>query len=89
MPQLTGEIHSIKETQQVSDNFSKREFIVITDKGTNFPQYIKLEFTQANCSKLDAHKVGENVIVEYNLRGNLSKDSQTAYVSLQAWAIKI
>lgn len=88
MPQLQGQIHSIGQTKQVTDNFSKREYIVITDKETSYPNYIKLEFTQANCSNLDVHKVGDNVIVEYNLKGNLSKDETTAYNTLQSWAIK-
>lgn len=88
MPQLQGEIYSIGETKQVTDNFSKREFIVITDKSTNYPNYIKLEFAQANCSKLDDHKVGDLVTVEFNLKGNLSKDGNMAFNTLQAWAIK-
>ena len=34
MAQLKGLIHHIGETQKVNDNFSKREFILITEHDT-------------------------------------------------------
>jgi len=84
--QINGEIHSIKSTQQVSDNFSKREFILITDQLTPYPQHIKFEFTQSKCNLLDNYNDGDKVSVDFNLRGNLHKD--TAFVTLQAWKIE-
>jgi len=86
MPQLNGEIHSIKQTQHISDKFAKREFIVVTEQSTPYPQYIKMEFTQDKCSLLDQYIEGQQVSVDYNLKGNLHKD--TSFVSLQAWKIQ-
>ena len=84
--QLNGVIHMIKETQVVSDKFQKREFIVETKE--QYPQFIKLEFTQDKCTLLDKYKVGQEVSVDYNLRGNLAKTNDNAFVSLQAWKIE-
>lgn len=84
--QINGEIHSIKSTQQVSDNFSKREFILVTDQSTPYPQHIKLEFTNQKCNILDNYNEGDKVSVDFNLRGNLHKD--TAFNTLQAWKIE-
>lgn len=86
MPQLNGVIHSIKQTQNISDKFSKREFILATEHATPYPQYIKMEFTQDKCILLDQYAEGDNVSVDFNLRGNLHKD--TAFVTLQAWKIQ-
>ena len=47
MAQLKGLIHHIGETQKVNDNFSKREFILITEHDTQFPQYITLACNNA------------------------------------------
>jgi hypothetical protein len=84
--QLNGVIHTIKQTQVVSDKFQKREFVVETKE--QYPQFIKLEFTQDKCTLLDKYQVGQEVSVDYNLRGNLAKTNDNAFVSLQAWKIE-
>lgn len=89
MAQLNGTIHHIGDTQKVSDKFKKREFIVITEQSTPYPQYIKLEFTQDKCEILDKYFEGMDVSVDYNLRGNLHpRDQKVAFVTLQAWKIE-
>lgn len=80
-----GIIHLIGEKKQVTDNMQKQEIIINTQE--QYPQYIKIEFVNAKCDLLNGFGMGREVTVSINLRGNLSKDGQTAYVSLQGWKI--
>ncbi len=87
--QVNGELHHIDVTKQVNDNFSKREFVLITEQNTPRPQYIKMEFVQAKCNLLDNYQVGDKVSVDFSIKGNLDKnDSTKAYTKLEAWKIE-
>lgn len=83
--EVKGIIHLIGEKKQVTDNMQKQEIIINTQE--QYPQYIKIEFVNAKCDLLNGFGMGREVAVSINLRGNLSKDGQTAYVSLQGWKI--
>ena len=80
----TGTIVSIADTQNVSDKFQKREFIV-TDKTEKYPQTISFECQQTHCGLLDSFRVGSLVDVEFNLRGKPYKERN--YNTLVAWKI--
>ena len=86
---LTGKIVAIMDVQVLKNDFSKREFVIETDD--QYPQMVKLEFTQAKCSVLDTEKVGNQVTVSFNVRGNkwTNKDGKDVYfVSLNAWRLE-
>lgn len=89
---LKGKIKEIFDTQQVSDRFSKREFVVEYIDNPQYPQYIKFEMTQDKCDLLDQYKVGNEVDVQFNVRGRAWTNQQgvTQYFNtLQAWRIDI
>ena len=64
-----GIIKLIRDTQSVSEKFSKREIILTEDFTSQYPQVRIYELQQDNCSKLDNFKVGDEVIVEFNRNG--------------------
>ena len=87
---ITGVIYKIDETQQVSEKFSKREFVV-TDTTSMYPQDISFQATQDKCSMLDAVQVNDQVEVSFNLRGRewTSPQGEVKYFnSLEAWRIE-
>ena len=84
--ELTGKIKVINDTQTFDSGFQKREFVVTTND-PNYPQDIKLELIKDKCSVLDTYKVGQDVKVSFNLRGNEFKGKY--YVNLQAWRIEL
>lgn len=88
--ELTGQIKAINPIQIVSDKFSKRELILITEGSTQYPQFVKVEFTQDKCNLLDSFKVGQDVKVGINIRGREYNGANGIqyFVTIQGWSIK-
>lgn len=91
MYQLTGKLRVKKQTQQVTDSFKKREF-VITDDSSNYPQHVLFQLIQDKCDLLDPFNEGEEVKVSFNLRGREwtnPKDGEVRFFnSLDAWKLE-
>jgi hypothetical protein len=90
MFKIEGTIKVLNDTVQVTEKFSKREF-VITDESSMYPQDILFQLAQDNCSILDGLKVGENVEVSFNLRGRewTSPQGEVRYFNtLDAWRVE-
>ena len=88
---ISAKVLEISETQQVSDSFRKREFVVEYAENPQYPEYIKFETIQSNCDQLDQVKIGENVNIQFNLKGRRWTDPQgnvKYFNSLQAWRIE-
>ena len=66
---MKGVIKVIRQTQQVSDKFSKREFVVTDGTDDKYPQDIMFELTQDKTGLLDSVMEGQEVEVSFNLRG--------------------
>jgi hypothetical protein len=66
---MKGVIKVIRQTQQVSDKFSKREFVVTDGSEEKYPQDIMFELTQDKTTLLDSIMEGQEVEVSFNLRG--------------------
>lgn len=90
MFKLTGTVKVLNNTVQVSEKFSKREFVV-TDTTSMYPQDIMFQATQDKCSMLDAVQQGDQVEVSFNLRGRewTSPQGEVKYFNtLEAWRIE-
>lgn len=88
--QLTGKLKKIDPIVQVSDKFSKREF-VLTDESSQYPQDILFQSVQDKCSLLDTYNVGDVVQVSFNLRGRewTSPQGEVKYFNtMEAWRIE-
>jgi hypothetical protein len=73
---MKGVIKVIRPTQQVSEKFSKREFVVTDSSDDKYPQDIMFELTQDKTSLLDSIMEGQEVEVSFNLRGREWKSPQ-------------
>lgn len=88
--QLTGKLIVKNETQQISDKFSKREFVIETQD--TYPQSILFQLTQDKCALLDNAKVGDTLTVSFNLRGRgwTNPQGETKYFNtIEAWRIEL
>jgi len=87
--ELNTKIHSIGETQNVTDTFSKREFVVETQE--DYPQFLLLQVIKDKCGVLNNYKVGQNVKVSLNLKGRLwtnKEGVEKCFNTLECWRIE-
>ena len=80
------------ETVQVSERFRKREFVVEYTTNPDFPEYIKFELTQDRCELLDGFEAGQEVRIEFDLKGRRWTDPQGQvkyFNSLRAWRLNL
>ena len=90
MFKLTGTVKLIKDTVQISEKFSKREF-VINDTSSMYPQDILFQAVQDKCSMVDGFSENDQVEVSFNLRGRewTSPQGEVKYFNtLDAWRIE-
>ena len=90
MYKMTGIVKMVGETVQVSEKFSKREFVV-TDQSTLYPQDILFQSVQDKTSLLDDIAEGQEVEVSFNLKGRewTSPQNEVKYFNtLEAWRIE-
>ena len=87
--ELQGKLIFKGDTQQVTEKFSKRDFVLETDE--KYPQQIKFELHQDRTDLIDVYNINEKITVSFNLRGRSYTDKQgeTQYSNtLQAWKIE-
>lgn len=86
--EIKGKLEVIYDETQVTDKFRKREFVLMIQEG-QYPEYPKFQLVQDKCNLLDRFKVGDEVIVSFNLRGKpFAKNGITTYyTNLDVWKI--
>lgn len=85
MYEARGALKLIGDLQTFPSGFSKREFVVTTahDK---YPQDLKFEIVKDKCPLLDAFTVGDEVVVNFDIRGNEYNGKH--FVNLSCWKIQ-
>jgi hypothetical protein len=85
---ITGSLKVKNDTIQVSEAFSKREFVLTVVDGA-FSNDILIQLTKDKCSLLDAFNIGDMLEVEFNLKGRgvELKGAMRYFNSIEAWKI--
>ena len=88
--EVIGTIKAKFDTVKVSDRFQKREFVLTTEGNTPYPQHVSFQVTQDKCSLLDQFREGEEVKIQFNLRGREWNGPQGIkyFNTLEAWRIE-
>jgi hypothetical protein len=81
---IKGKIKSVGQTEQKSDKFAVRTFVV-TIEG-KYPELIEFQLVNNNTLIIDPFSAGDEVDVHFNLKGREYKGR--VYNSLQAWKIE-
>lgn len=84
MYEAAGKIKLISDTQNFPSGFSKREFVVTT-ADSKYPQDLKFEVVKDKCELLDSYKEGQEVQVNFDIRGN--EYNGKYYVNLSCWKL--
>ena len=93
--EFTGIVHKIFDTEQISDTFKKREFIIessVEAKDNFYTELISFQFIQDKCDFLDNIQVGQKVDIAFNLKGRKWTNPQGIdkyFNTLQAWKINV
>ena len=87
---IEGKLIEKYDTQDITNSFKKREFVVEYAENPQYPEFIKFELIQTNCQQLDDFEVGDEMSISFNLKGrkwNDPKGGVKYFNSLQAWRL--
>ncbi|MEE3331780.1 MAG: DUF3127 domain-containing protein [Myxococcota bacterium] len=88
--EITGRLHVISEAQQKSERFRLRQFVVELGDNPQYPQHVQFQLTGDRCENLDGFNVGDEVKLEFSLRGREWTSPQgdvKFFNSLDVWRI--
>lgn len=83
--QVDGKLHKVFDTEQKSEKFRAREFVIEIVDG-NYAQMIKFQLTQDKCELIDDYNEGDEITVHFNLRGR--EWNERFFTNLDAWRIE-
>lgn len=80
-----GKLYRKFATESKSASFQAREFVIETND-SNYQQYIKFQLTQDKCALIDNINEGEEVKVQFDLRGR--EWNEKFFTNLNAWKVE-
>lgn len=91
--EITGKLIAVSDTQQISDRFKKREFVLEISEEVNgnvYTNFAKMQLVQNKCEIIDNYNVGDDLKVSFNIKGNKwERDGNVNYITnLDAWRIE-
>ena len=89
--EIKGYIKKIEKAVQVTDRMKKANLILETDRSSDYPQTICIEFINDSIDYLSQFKENDFVNIGLNLRGRewTNPEGQTKYFnSIQGWRIE-
>lgn len=92
--EIEGKLIEKFATQQVTDTFRKREFVIEKTEegfgGRTFTETIKFQLIQDRCDELENFKVNDDIKVTFNIKGRRwEKDGRVNYFNnLEAWKLE-
>lgn len=87
---LTGILYRKMDKQQITEKFSKRDFVIETND-EQYPQLVKFELVNDKTDLIDNYEEGQKITVKFNVTGREWKkdDGTVAYfTALKAWRIE-
>ncbi|MEL6277218.1 MAG: DUF3127 domain-containing protein, partial [Bacteroidota bacterium] len=83
--EVVGKLHKKFETENKTDTFRAREFVIEVDGG-NYPQFVKFQCVQDRVTIIDDYSEGDQIKVHFDLRG---REWQGKYfTNLNAWRVE-
>ena len=81
---IKGKIKSVGQTEQKSDKFAVRTFVLEIEG--KYPEVIEFQLINNNTFIIDTYKIGDEIDVQFNLKGR--EHNGRVYNSLQVWKIE-
>jgi len=90
--EISGSVIVKEDTVDISASFKKREFVieVVNERNSDWNDFIKFQLTQDRCNLLDPIQMGDQIKVNFNIKGRKwERDGKVNYFSnLEAWRIE-
>jgi hypothetical protein len=90
--QFKGQAHIVGAEIVKSDKFKVRQLVVKDDSNPQYPNYVEFQFSNKNCDKLNGINPGDEITVDYNLRGRewTSPTGEVKYFNtLDGWKVEV
>jgi hypothetical protein len=88
--EITGKLVSKKATEQITDTFKKREFVIEYAENPEYPELIKFELINDKCDIIKDYAKDQVLTVGFNLRGRKwtnPKGEDVYFNTLNAWKV--
>lgn len=88
---IKGKIKEIFKINQIKETFRKREFVIEYADNPNYPQMLKFELVNDNCSMIDGYQIGDEIEVDFDIRGREwinPKGEKVYFTSLSAFRLR-
>ena len=91
--EITGTLEKIGDTTRLSETFTKREFVVQTQRtgkdGTEYVNYVKFQLFNNNCDLMNSLSEGNYVTVYFNIGGKKYNENGDVkyFTDLTAWKV--
>lgn len=82
---VIGKVIVIGQTETVGSAGTFKKRLIVVETAEQYPQMIPVDFVQDKCGILDKYKVGDEVTIGVNMKGNEYKGKY--YISLNGWKI--
>ncbi len=82
--EIEGALHKKFDTENKTDTFQAREFVIKTDG--QYPQFVKFQLTQDRCQVIDSYNEGDMIKVHFDLRGR--EWNEKYFTNLNAWRVE-
>lgn len=82
--EIEGALHKKFDTENKTDTFQAREFVIKTEG--QYPQFVKFQLTQDRCQVIDPFNEGDQIKVHFDLRGR--EWNEKFFTNLNAWRVE-
>ena len=90
--EICGKLIFKEATQQISEKFQKREFVieVANEKNAQWNDFVKIQLVQDRCDLLENVGLDEEIKVYFNVRGRKweNKGQVSYFTNLEGWRIE-
>lgn len=83
--EVEGKLHKVFETEQKTESFRTREFILEIEQGA-YPQLVKFQLVQDRTDIIDPYQEGDKIRVYFDLRGR--EWNGKYFTNLSAWRLE-
>lgn len=84
--EITGTLVKKFETETKGESFRVRDFVIKTNDGSQYDNFVKFQTTQDRTAIIDDHNEGDEIKVHFDLRGRQWQEKY--FTNLNAWRVE-